>query len=56
MNKTFLRRLLEDELVARDIDPDDAAEIVDSVLERCDEEGVFDTSDDYSESDFYDEY
>ncbi len=41
MDKDSLRKFIEEELVARNIELEDAEEIAESVAERCDEEGLF---------------
>lgn len=49
MNREDLRILVEEELLFAKIDPDTAAEIADTVAERCWEEGIFDVNDDFDD-------
>lgn len=41
MNKSELRRVIEDVLLDTALDADDAYEAADSIIEICDERGVF---------------
>ena len=47
INREELRVLVEEELLLAKVDADTAAEIADTVAERCWEEGLFDADDDF---------